>query len=55
MSIVKAKSQSIFIHIAGKADLKGYVVNANSEQFKLDEIWQIQLSPSEHIIDQTGK
>ena len=55
LSITKAKSKSIFIHIAEKTNLKGYVVNAESEQLKLEEVWEIQLSPSEHIIDQIGK
>ncbi len=55
VSIIKAKSKSIFIHIAGKTELKGYVVNAESEQLRLEEVWKIQLSPSEHIIDQIGK
>ena len=43
------------MHIAGKTELNGYVVNAESDQFKLEEMWKIQLSPSEHIIDQVGK
>jgi hypothetical protein len=54
-SIIKARSKSIFIHIAGKTELKGYVVSAESEQLRLEDVWKIQLSPSEHIIDQTGK
>lgn len=52
VSIIKAKSKSIFIHIAGKKELTGYVVNA--EQMALEEVWKIHLSPSEHIIDQIG-
>ncbi|XP_028413058.1 ER membrane protein complex subunit 1-like [Dendronephthya gigantea] len=50
LSIINAKSKSIFIHIADKMELKGYVVNA--EQMALEEVWKIPLSPSEHIIDQ---
>lgn len=55
LSVTKVKSKSIFIHIAERTKLKGYVVNAESEQLKLEEVWKIQLSPSEHIIDQIGK
>lgn len=55
LSIVKEKSKSIFIHIAGNTELKGYNVNANLKQLKLEEVWMIQLSPSEHIIDQIGR
>lgn len=53
--ITKARSKSIFVHIAEQTQLKGYVVNAESEQLRLEEVWTVQLSPSEHIIDQIGK
>ena len=56
-SLLKSKAKSIFINIADRVtgEVKGYVLNAESKQLKLQEVWNIKLATSEHIIDQTGK
>ena len=55
-SLIKSKAKLIFINIVEKftGELNGYVLDANSEQLKVQKVWNIQLSVSEHIIDQTG-